>query len=413
MALEQEPAVPPIRGRNARGRAVREWWVTSGGKVRGGVVLVAAAVAFAACAGGERINEPIAPPDGTNELDESEAPGAGFVAPALINTVTYDGSGQLVHPDAAVFPRRWRGQRYWISATPYPGGNPRYENPSIYQGQTSREMIVPLGVANPVVAPPTVGYLSDPDILHDAERDELRMYYRQTSGDQDRIYLITSTNGVQWSPAQLVLSDIRYSLISPSVVRESATSWRMWTVNAAAQGCFSLPIELALQQRRSADGLAWSEPEPVALRVPGRVAWHWDVQYVAAKSEYWALVAAYPQGTTCSQTAVYFARSTDGTSWNVSPTPLLGPGEFDPIRDLVYRSSFHYHDGSDAVSVWFSGARLEGRIFHYSMVSARYPYTELLRRVNGLAPFSLDREGTSAASAELSAARAAFERDFP
>jgi len=136
------------------------------------------------------------------------------------------------------------------------------------------------------------------------------------------------------------------------------------------------------------------------------------VQYVAAKSEYWALIAAYPQGTTCSQSAVYFARSTDGTSWTVSPTPLLGPGEFDPIRDLVYRSSFHYHDGSDAVSVWFSGARLEGRSFHYSVASARYPFPELLRRVSG-APWALERSVTSAASAELRAAREAFEREFP
>jgi len=330
----------------------------------------------------------------------------------LIRAVTYDGSGQLVHPDAAVFPRGWQGMRYWIAATPYPGGNPKYENPSIYQGQSSREMMVPVGVTNPIVAPPSVGYLSDPDVVHDVEREELRMYYRQTADEHDQLFVITSRNGVQWSPAQLVVSDVRYSLISPAVVRESPTSWRMWTVNASAQGCYSLPAELVLQQRRSTDGIAWSAPEPVELRVPGRVAWHWDVQYVAAKSEYWALVAAYPQGTTCSQSAVYFARSSDGTRWTVSPTPLLGPGEFEPIRDLVYRSSFHYHDGSDAVSVWFSGARLEGKAFRYSVASARYPLPDLLRRVGGTTS-SLERSVTSAVSVELRTAREAFEREFP
>ena len=396
-----------------RCKAVRGSWTASRRRLWLAALLVGAAVAFGACTGGEGINEPLAPPDGTNELDEAEVPGAGLVAPTVIRALTYDGSGELVHPDAAVFPSRWRGQRYWVSATPYPGGNPRYENPSIYQGQLSREMKVPAGVANPIVPPPAAGYLSDPDVVYDPDRDELRMYYRETAREDDRIYLITSTNGVQWSPAQPVASGVRYSLISPSVVRESATSWRMWTVNAAAQGCFSLPSELLLEQRRSVDGVAWSAPERVDLRVPGRVAWHWDVQYVAAKSEYWALVAAYPQGTSCSQTAVYFARSADGTTWNVSPTPLLGANEFDPIRDVVYRSSFHYHDGSDAVSVWFSGARLEGKVFRYAMVSARYPYPELLRRVGGLAPLALDREGTRAVSAELSAAREAFERDFP
>jgi len=410
MALEQARTFPSIR-RGRREKAARTWWKTLGA-LHDTLVPLTAAIIFAACTGGEGVSEPISPPDGANELDEAEAPGAAFVAPALIRAVTYDGSGQLVHPDAAVFPRRWQGKRYWITATPYPGGNPKYENPSLYQGESSREMTVPIGVTNPIAAPPTTGYLSDPDIVHDVERDELRMYYRQTAGESDQLFLITSQNGVHWSPAQLVVSDVRYSLISPAVVRESATSWRMWTVNASEQGCYSLLTEMVLQQRRSADGIAWSAPEPVEVRVPGRVPWHWDVQYVAAKSEYWALIAAYPQGTTCSQSAVYFARSADGTSWTVSPTPLLGPGEFEPIRDLVYRSSFHYHDGSDAVSVWFSGARLEGRSFRYSVVSARYPFPELLRRVGG-ATAALERSVASAASAELRTAREAFEREFP
>ena len=170
---------------------------------------------------------------------------------------------------------------------------------------------------------------------------------------------------------------------------------------------------MTLQQRRSGDGITWGAPELVTLPLPGRVPWHWDVQYVAAKSEYWALVAAYPEGTTCSRTAVYFARSADGTTWRVAPTPLLAPGEFDPLRDVVYRSSFHYHDGSDAVSVWFSGARLEGNAFRYAVASARYPYADLLRRVTGSSPIILEREGSTGVSPELQAARTQFEHEFP
>jgi hypothetical protein len=195
-------------------------------------------------------------------------------------------------------------------------------------------------------------------------------------------------------------------------VRESVNSWRMWTVNAVAQGCYSLQSEMVLEQRRSPDGISWGAAERVNLRVPGRVPWHWDVQYIAAKSEYWALVAAYPEGATCSQTAVYFARSDDGSTWQVSPTPLLAPGQFEPLRDVVYRSSFHYHEGSDAVSIWFSGARLEGRTFSYAVASARYPYAELIRRVNGGMP-TLEREGVKTVTPELREARAQFEADFP
>ena len=384
------------------------------GLVRSSMVTIVTVLVLSGCGGHDNVTgAALSAPEDLSGLDEAEVPGAGFVAPSPIAVVTYDGSGQLVHPDAVVFPRRWQGKRYWVSGTPYPGGNPKYENPSIYQGRASNELGVPLGVTNPIVPAPMFGYLSDPDLLHDPDSDELRMYYRSTSGPDDTIFLITSRDGVLWSPPRLVLSADRHSLISPSIVRESATSWRMWTVNASSMGCLSASNDLVLQQRQSSDGITWSTPQGMALRVPGQVPWHWDVQYVPAKSEYWALVAAYPDGTTCSHTAVYFARSADGTTWDVSPTPLLAPGELEPLRDLVYRSSFHYHDGSDAVSVWFSGARLEGKSFHYSVVSARYPFAELLRRVGGPAPLILERGVTSATTAALTAAREEFERAFP
>lgn len=412
MKLVRARRVPPMTGMGWRERADCGTW--SFDLARSVSVTLVTLLLLSACGGHDDVTRAaLTPPDDIAEFDEAEVPGAGLVSPSLIPVVTYDGSGQLVHPDAAVFPGRWQGKRYWISATPYPAGNPRYENPSIYQGRVSSEMRVPLGVTNPIVPAPTSGYMSDPDIVHDPDSDELRMYYRHTAGSEDAIFLSTSPDGVRWSPARLVLSGDRNSLISPSIVRESATSWRMWTVDASAQGCSSLANEMTLQQRRSSDGLTWSAPEGMTLRVPGRVPWHWDVQYVAAKAEYWALVAAYPEGTTCSHTAVYFARSADGTTWKVSPTPLLAPGEFEPLRDVVYRSSFHYHDGSDAVSVWFSGARIEGNTFRYAVASARYPYAELVRRVGGGAPIVLERSWATELSPEMREARKQFERDFP
>jgi hypothetical protein len=274
-------------------------------------------------------------------------------------------------------------------------------------------MAVPAGVNNPLALPGVGGYLSDPDMLYDPDRDELRMYYRQTRDSSDQLLLLTSSNGIQWSAPQLVLTATRYGVISPAIVRESASSWRMWSVSAMAQGCYSLLAEMELEQRRSTDGVTWSAPEPVNLRVPGRVPWHLDVQYVPAKQEYWALVAAYPEGTTCSRTAVYFARSADGTTWSVAPIPLLGPGEFEPLNDLVYRSTFHYHPASDAVSVWFSGAHIGNGGFHFATASARYPYAELIRRVNGASSMIMRNEISSQASVQLQSARSEFEQDFP
>ena len=203
------------------------------------------------------------------------------------------------------FPISGRESVYWVAGTPYPFGNSKFENPSIYHGHISTELRVPTGVTNPLATAPSGAYMSDPDVVHDPDTDELRLYYRETIEGLDEVLLVTSRDGVHWTPPQLVASAARYSLISPAVVRESATSWRMWTVNASAQGWFSLEREMTLQQRRSPDGVTWGDPVLVTLRIPGRVPWHWDVQYIAAKSEYWALIAAYPRDDVLSDRGVF------------------------------------------------------------------------------------------------------------
>lgn len=402
--------------RNARAAGSHASSRYSGPLRLGLLALLVSGIAITACSGGaDRVASSLTPPVDNSEIDDAETPGATLVAPTLIFVGTYDGSGQAVHPDAVVFPDSWRGRKYWVSATPYPLGNPKFENPSIYQGYRARQMSVPTGVMNPLAVPGALGgYLSDPDMLYDPDRDQLRMYYRQTTESADLLFLMRSDNGVQWSAPQRVFTADRYGLISPAIVRESATAWRMWSVAAVPQGCYSLTAELQVTQRRSSDGLAWGAPEPVNLRIPGAVPWHFDVQYVPAKQEYWALVAAYPEGTSCSRTAIYFARSTDGTEWKVAPTPLLGRNEFGPMNDLVYRSSFHYHEASDAISVWFSGASLGDGGFHMAMASARYPYADFLRKVDRTpSPTLIERERFEQLSVELLSARTAFEQGFP
>ena len=420
MSKESLRWAPPMSGMGQRetgaGRSVRI--------VRHARLTLASLIAvalFAACGGHAAADAPeeepvvrgITTPDDVTGIDDGEVPGALAIAPTSVPVLTYEGSGQLVHPDVAFFPRGFWGMRYWYTATPYPGGDANFENPSIYDGASAGEMRMPDGLVNPLAKPAPNSYLSDPDIVYDPQRRELRMYYRQTTPDGDQIFLVKSADGTNWGKSQLAMGGVRYSLISPAIIRADDGAWRMWTVNATAAGCRSAASLLTLQQRRSNDGISWSAPEAVALTIAGRVPWHWDVQYVRAKGEYWAMVAAYPDGGNCSQTSLYFARSVDGTTWSVAPSPLLRAGDFSPIRDLVYRSTFRYHEGSDAVSVWFSGARLEGADFHYSIAVARYPMEELLRRVNSAPGGTLEMGAGQRASKELRAARAAFVAAFP
>src|SRR6185312_1191926 len=52
--------------------------------------------------------------------------------PRVVSMPTYDGSGEVVHPDAATTPPGWSLMTDHVVATPYPGGSARYENPSYF-----------------------------------------------------------------------------------------------------------------------------------------------------------------------------------------------------------------------------------------------------------------------------------------
>ena len=71
------------------------------------------------------------------------------------------------HPDALVFPKSWKGVRYWYAATPYPYGNAAFENPSAYVGNYRDDWHLAAGATNPIAMPGRDAYLSDPDILYD------------------------------------------------------------------------------------------------------------------------------------------------------------------------------------------------------------------------------------------------------
>lgn len=72
------------------------------------------------------------------QFDDS-LPGAAdlIVNPTALGVRTYDGSDEMVHPDALVFPTHWHGSRFWYVAMPYPRGNAGFENPSGYSGSGS------------------------------------------------------------------------------------------------------------------------------------------------------------------------------------------------------------------------------------------------------------------------------------
>jgi hypothetical protein len=277
---------------------------------------------------------------------------------------TFDGSGQVVHPDVVFLPHSWDGgkARLAMAITPYPYGDPRQENPSLYVSDGGPSWTALSAGKNPVVAP-TTGYLSDPSIAFDDGSHELRLYYRQVVNGENVIWLVTSADGIEWSDRREVVRVPSDLAISPSVVRRSATEWLMWSVNGGASGCAGPDTHVDL--RRSADGIHWGDPARVVLDQAGGYPWHIDVKWIGALHEYWALYNLKIPGN-CATPAVYLATSSDGVQWTTYPRPVLQRGASTAFADIVYRSSFVYTKMDDMITFYYSGARWDGAHYVWS-----------------------------------------------
>jgi hypothetical protein len=281
---------------------------------------------------------------------------------------TFDGSGQTVHPDFVATPAPWGGAspRYLV-ATPYRGGSSAYENPSLYGGNGTVSWTPPDGVVNPI-ATPTSGYLSDPDAVYLPDKNELRVYYRSVDG-ANIIQMISSTDGVHFTDPLMVAARENHAIVSPTVVRRSATDWLMWSVNANV-GCTA--ANTLVEVRRSTDGIGWSNASPVALTQKGYSVWHIDVQWIPSRHEYWALYNVKTGGS-CTTPALYLATSPDGVTWKTYSSPVLSRGAIREFADVVYRSTFAYDSASDVIDFWYSGARYDAPNYVWRSAYQRRP----------------------------------------
>jgi hypothetical protein len=289
-----------------------------------------------------------------------------FDQPAPLDFATYEGSHEVVHPDYAATPAGAFERPFHLAITPYPHGDPHWENPSFFEGDRRDEWTLGEGAPNPVVRP-DVGYLSDPDLVYVPERAELWLYYRKVA-DANLVLLVRTSDGRHWSAPVQVVRAPNHNLISPSVVRRAPDDWWMFSVNAGKLGCDA--ANTRVEVRRSTDGLQWGPPARLALERQDLWPWHIDVQWVPARQAFWAVYNAKPDGG-CATGAVYLAESADGSTWTRVPQPVLVRGRIPALQDIVYRTTFEYEPESDAITFWYSGARYNGAKYVWGAVVER------------------------------------------
>ncbi|MGH9182113.1 MAG: hypothetical protein ACRDY5_10410, partial [Acidimicrobiales bacterium] len=290
----------------------------------------------------------------------------------MLQVPTYDGSGQVVHPDYLRTPAGVLPRYQHLAITPYPLGDATRENPSVFVGRRPGLWTLDPGAPNPV-ATPAAGYRSDPDLLYEPVTRELWLYYRQATA-RNTIFLVRSADGIVWSDPVPVAVVPSHELVSPAVVRRAPGDWWMWSVNAGPAGCAATTT--TLEVRRSTDGLAWSAPQTAELPQPGLYPWHVDVQWIPGRQEFWAIYNAKTGGG-CTTPAVFLATSRDGIRWRVAERPVIVKGRIPEFADIVYRSSLFYDPVTDAITFWYSGARYSTSGYVWSAAVERRPRQEV------------------------------------
>jgi hypothetical protein len=296
----------------------------------------------------------------------------------VLSLETYDGSGQAVHPDAAETPVSWGGgaggQQLFI--TPYPNGDASKENPSLFTGASLLRWFVPSGVMNPIARPGT-GYLSDPDQVFNPETNELWLYYRSVTTENE-IFLIRGIGPARWSVPTLVARAPNHTIVSPTLVRRGAGDWLMWSVNSGASGCTSSSTTVEL--RTSTDGITWSSPLITDLAEPEVSPWHIDVEWIPARQEFWAIYNVKVAGS-CTTAALHFATSADGVHWTLAASPVLQRAAIPEFTDIVYRASLEYDQASDAITLWYSGARFADGRYTWKIATEQLSAADFFARI--------------------------------
>lgn len=303
------------------------------------------------------------------------------VEPTLMDVPTYDGSGEAVHPDVVAFDYEWNDARYWLTMTPYAKSDQTLENPSILSSADGRSVRVPAGLENPVIKPPVKSrdYNSDPELLYEPKSDRLVMFYRFVEKKTNTIHVSVTRDGVNWTALPAPFWERSHQAVSPTVAPRAGAPARMWYVNAGRAGCDTKSTRVVVRNATDQTGgivdTRWLSPKPTDLAIPGYVIWHIKARWIPEKSEYWMLIAAFPEGTSCQTDDLFFARSSDGVHWTAYPQPVLRHEDRQWTAGAVYRSSFLYDPHSDELQLWISA---RGTDDAWRMGYARVRYSRML-----------------------------------
>lgn len=265
----------------------------------------------------------------------------------------WEKDGNVIHPCVVEFYHGFRGFRYLLGITGYPGRLEAYENPILYGSNDLRTWVLLPDMPQPLARTPALrpgenGHTSDIWLSHDPRTGNLIVGWRVTlrldgpGSTPERIvnslWFRESRDGYHWSPAQPMLEarGDEDGLLSPSLLFDPATcTWHLYSVHK--------PV-LRHRTARSLTG-PWSAAETITTPAGCRPH-HLDVRWVGDRLVF--LIYSMAEAN------LFFGTIADWRTWSFDETPVIA----DPTRGC-YKASFLPEVEGDRLSFlvfWTTGA---------------------------------------------------------
>lgn len=252
------------------------------------------------------------------------------------------GDNEAYHPKVITFDKKWNGYKYWMSYTPYPGGNSGYENPHIAVSNDLINWYAPKGqnksldeVKNKYKKK---RYNSDAHIVYNKDKDIIICYWRYVDDvtGSVTIYKRETSDGITWTDKKKVLfSKNRHKkdYVSPAIVYDNGI-YKMWYVN----------ICNTITYAESKDGMKWTDKSKIKFGYPTKLdTWHLDV--IKTEKGYEMITVAYDKWKHHNKMDLYYTISENGTDFK-DAIKILEPerGTLNWDNSGIYRSSMIYLD---------------------------------------------------------------------
>lgn len=235
------------------------------------------------------------------------------------------------------FEKGWNGYKYWMSYTPYPKHDSRFENPCIAVSNDLKKWEIPLGLKESVLDDLSYNtdkkiYNSDAHLLYNKQNDSLELWWRYLDDNKNYMCLFrrVSKDGINWSPKEKILESLnrkKKDYVSPAIIKDGDI-YKMWYVD-----------KRKIFYTESGQDLRFKKIKYLEVDYGHLSPWHIDV--IKNENVYEMISVAYKvDARDHYNMQLYYCNSKDNEHWS-KPISVLKQREGNHWDNYgLYRSSF-------------------------------------------------------------------------